>query len=111
MTGLMRSVLAIFSRVAALLIECLIRFYQVSLRPLLSGSCKFIPSCSEYFIQAVHEWGVIRGSWLGIKRLLRCRPFTVGGFDPVPRRAKRGSGFGVQGSERSSGRRPDLSEP
>ncbi len=88
MVDTMRSVLAILSRIAALLVECVIRFYQVSLRPLLSGSCKFVPSCSEYFIQAVYEWGVIRGSWLGIKRLLRCRPFTFGGFDPVPRRER-----------------------
>ncbi len=83
---LMRAVRSILSRVAVFLIECVIRFYQVALRPLLIGSCKFVPSCSEYFIEAVHEWGPIRGSWLGIKRLLRCRPFTMGGIDPVPRR-------------------------
>lgn len=83
---LMRAVRSILSRAAVFLIECVIRFYQVAVRPLLIGSCKFVPSCSEYFIEAVHEWGPIRGSWLGIKRLLRCRPFTMGGIDPVPRR-------------------------
>ena len=82
----MRAVVTILSRVAVFLIECCIRFYQVALRPLLIGSCKFVPSCSDYFIEAVHEWGAIRGSWLGIKRILRCRPFTTGGTDPVPRR-------------------------
>ena len=87
----MRAVLAILSRVAVFLIECCIRFYQVALRPLLIGSCKFVPSCSDYFIEAVHEWGALRGSWLGIKRILRCRPFTVGGIDPVPRRNRPGS--------------------
>jgi putative membrane protein insertion efficiency factor len=73
-------------RLPRLLVECLIRGYQVGISPLLIGSCKFVPSCSEYFIQAVHEWGVFRGSWLGIRRLLRCRPFTMGGIDPVPKR-------------------------
>lgn len=82
----MRVVGTILSHAVAFAIECCIRFYQVALRPLLIGSCKFVPSCSDYFIEAVHEWGPIRGSWLGIKRVLRCRPFTVGGIDPVPRR-------------------------
>ncbi len=82
----MRVVGTILSHAVAFAIESCVRFYQVALRPLLIGSCKFVPSCSEYFIEAVHEWGPIRGSWLGIKRLLRCRPFTMGGIDPVPRR-------------------------
>ena len=56
------------------------------LAPLLIGSCKFCPSCSDYFIQAVREWGPLRGSWLGIRRLCRCHPFARGGLDPVPRR-------------------------
>ncbi|MHC4795223.1 MAG: membrane protein insertion efficiency factor YidD [Planctomycetota bacterium] len=68
------------------MVEVLIRGYQVILSPLLVGGCKFYPSCSEYFIQAVHEWGALKGSWLGIKRLLRCRPFSMGGIDPVPKR-------------------------
>jgi len=73
-------------KILVLTIECLIRGYQVILSPLLVGTCKFVPSCSEYFIQAVQEWGVFRGSWLGIKRLARCHPFGMGGIDPVPKR-------------------------
>jgi len=86
----MRSVLAILLRTPAFLVECMIRFYQAALRPMLSGSCKFIPTCSEYFIDAVHEWGVIRGSVLGARRILRCHPFGKGGFDPVPPRHANG---------------------
>lgn len=82
----MRTILHILSRAASLLLEALVRLYQVALSPLLIGSCKFHPSCSEYFAQAVREWGVIRGGWLGIKRLARCRPMTMGGLDPVPKR-------------------------
>jgi uncharacterized protein len=82
----MRRLLHLPSRAATFLIECLVRGYQVAISPLLIGSCKFVPSCSEYFVEAVREWGVIRGSWLGVRRLLRCRPFTLGGIDPVPRR-------------------------
>ncbi|HOA75057.1 MAG TPA: membrane protein insertion efficiency factor YidD [Phycisphaerae bacterium] len=69
-----------------LVIQVLIRGYQFIISPLLIGTCKFVPSCSDYFLQAVHEWGVIRGSWLGIRRLARCHPFGMGGIDPVPRR-------------------------
>ncbi|GMV95993.1 MAG: membrane protein insertion efficiency factor YidD [Phycisphaerae bacterium] len=89
MTGVHR-ILRLASHGAAVLVEALVRLYQVAVSPLLVGSCKFVPSCSEYMVQAVREWGVIRGGWLGIKRLLRCRPGTLGGPDPVPRREARG---------------------
>ena len=69
-----------------LAIELLIRGYQLGIRPLLIGNCKFVPSCSDYFLEAIHEWGVVRGSWMGIRRMARCHPFGRGGIDPVPRR-------------------------
>ena len=72
------------SRAPAFVLICLIRFYQVGLAPLLIGTCKFCPSCSEYFIEAVQVHGPLRGSRLGVKRLLRCHPFSPGGIDPVP---------------------------
>ncbi len=62
----------------------LVRGYQCGLRPLLIGSCKFTPTCSEYFIEAVQRHGSARGGWLGLRRLLRCHPFGPGGYDPVP---------------------------
>jgi putative membrane protein insertion efficiency factor len=61
-----------------------VRFYVVFLSPFLGGACKFYPSCSNYAYQAVAMHGARRGSLLAMKRLLRCRPFTTGGFDPVP---------------------------
>lgn len=62
----------------------LARGYQVVLRPLLIGSCKYCPTCSEYFIEAVQKHGAWRGGLLGLRRLARCHPFGPGGIDPVP---------------------------
>jgi uncharacterized protein len=61
-----------------------IRVYQASFSRLLGAACKFYPSCSAYAFQAIERWGARRGSWLALRRLLRCRPFTQGGCDPVP---------------------------
>ena len=83
----MPAIVAIMGRLPALVLECLVRGYQAVLSPLLVGTCKFVPSCSDYFIQAVREWGAIRGGWLGVRRLTRCHPFSPGGIDPVPRRS------------------------
>lgn len=57
--------------------------YQHILGPLLPQSCRFIPSCSAYAREAIEKYGVIRGMWLAFKRLLKCHPFHVGGYDPV----------------------------
>lgn len=59
-----------------------VRFYQVCLRPLFPSVCRFHPSCSEYFIQAVHIYGPYRGAWRGFRRLCRCHPWHPGGYDP-----------------------------
>ncbi len=61
-----------------------IRAYQFAIRPLLAGSCRFTPSCSDYALQSVDRHGPIRGGWMGVKRILRCHPWSRGGFDPVP---------------------------
>ncbi|MGA8145717.1 MAG: membrane protein insertion efficiency factor YidD [Candidatus Acidiferrales bacterium] len=66
------------------LLLLLVRIYQVFLSPFFGGACKFYPSCSKYGYEAIARHGAWRGSVLAIKRLLRCRPFTKGGFDPVP---------------------------
>ena len=58
--------------------------YQLALRPLLMGSCKFHPSCSEYAAQALAHHGLSRGAWLSIRRICKCHPFGPGGIDPVP---------------------------
>jgi uncharacterized protein len=62
----------------------MIRFYQRFLSPLLPASCRFYPTCSHYTYEAIQIHGVIRGTWLGIKRISRCHPMNPGGYDPVP---------------------------
>lgn len=62
----------------------LIRGYQKYISPfLLPGKCRFVPTCSQYFIQAVEKYGPFKGSALGIRRLLKCHPFHEGGYDPL----------------------------
>lgn len=61
-----------------------VRAYQVTLSPLLGGQCRFTPSCSEYAIDAIRQFGAGRGSWLALKRLARCQPWGGFGHDPVP---------------------------
>ncbi|MCS7221991.1 MAG: membrane protein insertion efficiency factor YidD [Anaerolineae bacterium] len=61
-----------------------IRFYQRFISPALPPSCRFTPTCSHYAYQAIQRYGLLRGGWLGLKRLLRCHPFHPGGYDPVP---------------------------
>ncbi len=58
-----------------------IKFYQIFISPHLKPSCKFYPTCSEYTRQAIDKYGIIKGSFLGIKRILKCNPFSNGGID------------------------------
>jgi len=62
----------------------LLRGYKRFLSPLLPPMCRFEPTCSVYTMQAVEKYGVLRGTWLGARRLARCHPFNPGGWDPVP---------------------------
>lgn len=62
----------------------LIRGYQRVVSPLFPSACRFYPSCSEYTHQAIEKHGVLRGGWLGIRRISRCHPWNEGGHDPVP---------------------------
>ncbi len=62
----------------------LVRGYQLVLSPLVGQHCRFVPTCSCYSIEALEKHGALRGSWLTIRRLLRCHPFHPGGLDPVP---------------------------
>jgi putative membrane protein insertion efficiency factor len=62
----------------------MIRIYQMAVSPLLTpGKCRYIPTCSNYAITAIGRFGPIKGSFLAIKRILRCNPFSNGGYDPV----------------------------
>jgi putative membrane protein insertion efficiency factor len=62
----------------------LIRFYKSFLSPMLPPSCIYQPTCSQYTYEAIEKYGVLRGSWMGVLRILRCHPFARGGYDPVP---------------------------
>lgn len=64
-------------------------FYRKFISPLKPPCCRFEPTCSLYCVQAIKEWGIIVGSALTIWRLLRCNPFSKGGYDPVPKRKRR----------------------
>jgi putative membrane protein insertion efficiency factor len=63
----------------------LIRLYQLLISPALpANTCRFYPSCSHYGYQAIYKFGVIKGGWMAVWRVLRCNPFNPGGYDPVP---------------------------
>ncbi len=62
----------------------LIRIYQKLVSPHLSSNCRFSPSCSQYTAESISRFGVLKGTWLGMKRIGRCHPFNEGGYDPVP---------------------------
>lgn len=66
----------------------LVYVYKLLISPLKPKSCRFVPTCSSYMIDAIREYSFLKGTYLGLKRLLRCNPKTKGGFDPVPTNLK-----------------------
>lgn len=73
-------ILELFKKILLLLI----RFYQVGISPFLGAHCRFRPTCSQYAIIAINRYGVMKGTYLAVRRLLKCHPFHKGGYDPVP---------------------------
>lgn len=68
---------------------CLIRFYRAHISPRTPPSCKYIPTCSEYGLQAIERFGALKGGALTLWRILRCNPWSRGGYDPVPEKKAR----------------------
>jgi len=62
----------------------MIRFYRREISPLTPPSCRYIPTCSQYALEAVEKYGAAKGGWMAARRILRCHPFHAGGYDPVP---------------------------
>ena len=61
-----------------------IHFYRKHISPRKKPCCRYIPSCSQYAVTAIQRYGALRGGWMAFKRILRCNPFSKGGYDPVP---------------------------
>ena len=66
------------------LLAGLVRVYQLVLSPVMAPSCRHLPTCSEYAVEALRRHGVLSGGWLAVRRIARCHPFGTSGFDPVP---------------------------
>ena len=80
----MKRILAPVRKAASWLLIMLVRFYQIAISPYLRPSCRYTPTCSQYFIEAVRKHGPLSGGYMGIRRILRCHPWGGHGFDPVP---------------------------
>jgi uncharacterized protein len=65
------------------ILTSLLKFYKAAISPWLPPSCRFVPTCSEYALEAIQRYGPLRGSAMGLRRILRCHPFHPGGYDPV----------------------------
>ena len=66
------------------LLIALVRFYRRAISPLFPGCCRYIPTCSQYAVTAIERYGAWKGGWMALWRILRCNPFSRGGYDPVP---------------------------
>jgi uncharacterized protein len=78
------------------ILKLLLKIYKLTLSPFLAAlsggpgtGCRFVPTCSEYFVQAIETHGLLVGGWLGLKRLARCHPWGGSGYDPVPERLQK----------------------
>ncbi|MDR1847201.1 MAG: membrane protein insertion efficiency factor YidD [Bacteroidales bacterium] len=76
--------LKLFNTILSGFFLLLIRFYQTAISPHLPNSCRFTPTCSQYAVEAIRKYGAFKGSWLALKRILRCNPWGGSGYDPVP---------------------------
>ena len=80
---------------ASTALRVLIRGYQLLISPVLPGTCRYHPTCSQYALEAVGRFGALRGGWLAVRRIARCHPWGGFGFDPVPDRPDHHAGAGA----------------
>ncbi|MBL7013895.1 MAG: membrane protein insertion efficiency factor YidD [Candidatus Marinimicrobia bacterium] len=75
-------------RIFSLLLKIPIKLYQWFISPIFPKTCRYAPTCSHYAVEALDEWGPMKGLWLALKRLSRCHPWGDSGYDPVPKKEK-----------------------
>jgi putative membrane protein insertion efficiency factor len=71
-------------RIVSKIFILLIRFYQLSISPILGQNCRYSPTCSQYSIEAIKKYGALKGGWMALKRIFSCHPWGGNGYDPVP---------------------------
>lgn len=106
-----RRIIGRVGRLVALPLIWLIKGYQLVISPLTPPSCRYYPSCSAYALTAIQRFGPIKGTWLAVRRLLRCHPWTPGGVDHVPERPHTHRPQRPSTGSRSTGRTPDHHHP
>lgn len=85
----LRSIVKYFAAAISWILIKFIRLYQLTLSPFLGQNCRHFPTCSTYTIEAIKEWGPLKGVWLGTKRILKCHPWGTSGYDPVPKKSEK----------------------
>ena len=83
-SNLAASIVAIPGRLAVMAMVLLIQAYRLVVSPFIGPSCRFVPTCSEYSLDAFRRYGFLRGLWMSVRRIGRCHPYSPGGYDPVP---------------------------
>ena len=73
-----------FFKLLAIPLIILIKVYQLLISPLFPPSCRFTPTCSHYTVEALKKYGILKGGWLGFRRIIKCHPWGGSGYDPVP---------------------------
>jgi putative membrane protein insertion efficiency factor len=76
--------LSFVKKVFANILIAIVRFYQLAISPLYPATCRYTPTCSQYMIEAIRLHGVLRGTWMGLRRISKCHPWGGSGYDPVP---------------------------
>jgi putative membrane protein insertion efficiency factor len=85
----MSKMIKFLNKVLSFPLVLMVRFYQLTISPLLPPACRYTPTCSSYMIEALKVWGPFKGLWLGMKRISSCRPGGGHGYDPVPTKNSR----------------------